>query len=162
MDYEEVWDCFLMSGERMLHFFKQDWWIFIQIHQYYRYNCVKQCITLSFISTGHSISRRLESDSGFQRQQGDVGYATQDQLVMNREVDDRLSAIQQKQNQLKEYLAERDRKLGSHMQRGELESGIKKSKNFTKPLFSIELYSIYHISLCINCTCVWITQCFHF
>ena len=113
------------------------------------YNCFKQSITLSFISTGHSISRRLESDSGFQRQQGDVGYATQDQLVMNREVDDRLSAIQQKQNQLKEYLAERDRKLGSHMQRGELESGIKRVRILLNHCFQLSCI-VFTIFLCVS------------
>ena len=35
MDSEEVWDCFLMSGERMLHFLiKIDEYSF-KIHQYY-------------------------------------------------------------------------------------------------------------------------------
>ena len=33
-DSKEVWGSFLMSGVRMLHF-SNDWWIFIQIHQYY-------------------------------------------------------------------------------------------------------------------------------
>ncbi|XP_041477901.1 uncharacterized protein LOC121425834 isoform X6 [Lytechinus variegatus] len=80
----------------------------------------------SVLQLGHSLSRRLETDSGFQRQGGDQGFATEDQLLMHREVDQRLDALQQKQNQLRMYLAERDRELGVHMQLGDMESGIKK------------------------------------
>ena len=89
------------------------------------------------LSTGHSLSRRLETDSGFQRQGGDQGFGTEDQLLMHREVDQRLNALQQKQNQLRMYLAERDRELGVHMQLGDMESGIKKVLYYDCALLSL-------------------------
>lgn len=92
-------------------------------------------------STGHSLSRRLETDSGFQRQGGDQGFGTEDQLLMHREVDQRLNALQQKQNQLRMYLAERDRELGVHMQLGDMESGIKKVQrsSSTEGIYMIQM-----------------------
>ena len=45
----EVWGCFLMSGVRMLHFFK-DWWKFTRIHQYYTMALIRfEIITLRLI-----------------------------------------------------------------------------------------------------------------
>ncbi|XP_071495752.1 uncharacterized protein [Diadema antillarum] len=78
------------------------------------------------LQLGNSISRRLESDSGFRRQGGDEDFATEDHLLMHRQITVRLNTLQQKQNQLRGYLAERDRQLGAHMQLGDMESGIKK------------------------------------
>lgn len=75
---------------------------------------------------GNALLRRLREDAGFKRTEADREPSTEDHIRMQNQVERLLRKIQQRQQEMKAYLAQRDVQLGLSMGLEELEGGIKR------------------------------------